>query len=94
MSRSSPKSGPEGPRSKDLGYTLDFSWAGVGFQEGYIRGNLRGTSRDPGVFKRVLKLDLEVDFRGDFKQELVGDELSISGQLRSRSGLVQFRAQI
>ena len=35
------------------------------------------------------KVDLEGDFRGDFKQNLEGDLLSRSGQLRSRSGLVQ-----
>ena len=34
-------------------------------------------------------VDLDGDFRGDFKQDLEGDLLSSSGQLRSRSGLVQ-----
>ena len=47
-----------------------------------------------GVLKEYLEVDLEVDlegdFRGDFKQDLGGDLLSSSGQLRSRSGLVQF----
>ena len=46
-----------------------------------------------GVFKRVFKGDLEVDlegdFRGDFKQDLEGDLVTSSGQLRSRSSLVQ-----
>ena len=46
-----------------------------------------------GVFKGDFEVDLEVDlegdFRGDFKQDLEGDLLSSSGQLRSRSGLVQ-----
>ena len=37
----------------------------------------------------VLKGYLEGDFRGDFKQDLEGDLLSSSGQVRSRSGLVQ-----
>ena len=36
-----------------------------------------------------LEVDLEGDLRGDFKQDLEGDLLSSSGQLRSRSGLVQ-----
>ena len=39
-----------------------------------------------------FEVDLEGDFRGDFKQDLEGDLLSSSGQLRSRSGLVQYRA--
>ena len=42
-----------------------------------------------GYFKGDLEVDLEGDFRGDFKQDLEGDLLSSSGQLRSRSGLVQ-----
>ena len=44
-----------------------------------------------GDLKGDLKEDLKGDFRGDFKQELEGDLLTISGQLRSRSrsGLVQ-----
>ena len=53
------------------------------------------------MFKGDLEVDLEVnlkvdlegdytgDIRGDFKQDLEGDLLSSSGQLRSRSGLVQ-----
>ena len=49
-------------------------------------------------FEGDLEVDLEGeykgDFRGDFKQDLEGGLLSSSGQLRSRSGLVQFRAQI
>ena len=36
-----------------------------------------------------LEGDYKGDFRGNFKQELEGDLLSSSGQLRSRSGLVQ-----
>ena len=36
-----------------------------------------------------LEGDLEVDSKGDFKQDLEGDMLSNSGQVRSRSGLVQ-----
>ena len=35
------------------------------------------------------KGDSKVDFRGDFKQDMKGDLLSSSGQVRSRSGLVQ-----
>ena len=31
----------------------------------------------------------DLDFRGDYKQDLEGDLLSSSGQLRSSSGLVQ-----
>ena len=38
-----------------------------------------------------LEGDYKGDFRGNFKQELEGDLLSSSGQLRSRSGLVQYR---
>ena len=45
------------------------------------------------MFKGDLEGDFEVDlegaFRGDFKQDLEEDLLSSSGQLRSRSGLVQ-----
>ena len=33
--------------------------------------------------------DLEGDFKGDFKQDMEGDLLSSSGQVRSKSGLVQ-----
>ena len=33
--------------------------------------------------------DSKGDFRGEFKQDLVGDLLSSSGQLRLRLGLVQ-----
>ena len=42
-----------------------------------------------GDLEKDLKGDLKGDFRGDFKQDLEGDLLSSSGQLRSRSGLVQ-----
>ena len=44
--------------------------------------------------KGDLEVDFRGDFRGDFKQDLKGDLLSSSGQLRSRSGLVQYRAHI
>ena len=62
------------------------------------------------VFKGDLEVHLDVhlegdfevdlegvsigDFRGDFKQDMEGDLLSTSGQVRFRSGLVQFSAQI
>ena len=36
-----------------------------------------------------LEGDSERDFRGDFKQDMEGGLLSSSGQVRSRSGLVQ-----
>ena len=42
-----------------------------------------------GDFEVDFEVDLEGDFRGDLKQDLEGDLLSSSGQLRSRSGLVQ-----
>ena len=35
------------------------------------------------------KGDSKEDFRGDFNQDMEGDLLSSSGQVRSRSGLVQ-----
>ena len=47
--------------------------------KGYLKGDLKGD----------FEVDLEGDFRGDFKQDLEGDLLSSSGQLRSRSSLVQ-----
>ena len=47
--------------------------------KGYLKGDLKGD----------FEVDLEGDFRGEFKQDLEGDLLSSSGQLRSRSGLVQ-----
>ena len=47
--------------------------------EGDLKGDLKGD----------FEVDLEGDFRGDFKQDLEGDLLSSSGQLRSRSCLVQ-----
>ena len=48
-----------------------------------MEGDLEGTLEVylDGVYKG--------DFRGDFKQDLEGELLSSSGQLRSRSGLVQ-----
>ena len=49
-------------------------------------------------FEGDLEGDLEGDSKGDFKQDMEGDLLSSSGQVRSRSGLVQvlvqFTAQI
>ena len=51
--------------------------------KGYLKGDLKGD------FELDLEVDLEGDFRGDLKQDLEGDLLSSSGQLRSRSGLVQ-----
>jgi len=36
-----------------------------------------------------LEEDSKGDFRGDFKQDIEGDLLSSSGQVWSRSGLVQ-----
>ena len=36
-----------------------------------------------------LEGDSKGDFKGDFKQDMEGDLLSSSGQVRSRSGLVQ-----
>ena len=42
-----------------------------------------------GYLEGDLEVDLEGDLRGAFKQDLEGDLLSSSGQLRSRSGLVQ-----
>ena len=50
-----------------------------GVLKGYLEVDLEGD----------LEGDLEVDFRGDLKEDLEGDLLSSSGQLRSRSGLVQ-----
>ena len=91
-----PRSGPcqvqkvQGLRTKDLdlGYTLnlvchhhfegDLEGDFEGNLEGDLEGNLEGGSKG--------------DFRGDFKQNMEGDLLSSSGQVRSRSGLVQFRS--
>ena len=39
--------------------------------------------------ERDLEGELEGDFRGEFKQDSKGDLLSSSGQVRSRTGLVQ-----
>ena len=55
--------------------------------EGDLKGYLKGYLK--GDFEVDLEVDLEGGFRGDFKQDLEGDLLSSSGQLRSRSGLVQ-----
>ena len=55
--------------------------------EGDLKGYLKGYLK--GDFEVDFEVDLEGDFRGDFKQDLEGDLLSSSGQLRSRSGLVQ-----
>ena len=56
-----------------------------------LKGDLEGDSeRD---LERELEGELEGDskgdFRGDFKQDMEEDLLSSSGQVRSRSGLVQ-----
>ena len=48
-----------------------------------FKGNLEGD------LEGDLEVELEGDFTGDFKQDLEGDLLSSSGQLRSRSGMVQ-----
>ena len=42
-----------------------------------------------GDLEGDLKGDSKWDFRGDFKQDLEGDLMSNSGQVRSRSDLVQ-----
>ena len=42
-----------------------------------------------GELEGDSKGDSKGDFRGDFKQDIEGDLLSSSGQVRSRSGLVQ-----
>ena len=42
-----------------------------------------------GELDGELEEDSKGDFRGDFKQDIEGDLLSSSGQVRSRSGLVQ-----
>ena len=55
--------------------------------EGDLEGDLKGYLT--GDLKGDFEVDLEGDFRGEFKQDLEGDLLSSSGQLRSRSGLVQ-----
>ena len=44
----------------------------------------------PGDLEGLFKRDLERDSKGDFKQDLWG----LVVKLRSRSGLVQFTAQI
>ena len=41
-------------------------------------------------FEVDLESDSNRDFRGDFKQNMVGDLLSSSGQVKSRSGQVWF----
>ena len=51
--------------------------------EGELEGDLEGESEGDS------NVDSKGDFRGDFKQDMEGDLLSSSGQLRSRSGLVQ-----
>ena len=48
-----------------------------------MKGDLKGD------FEVNLDVDLEGDFKGDFKQDMEGALLSSSGQVRSRSGLVQ-----
>ena len=54
-----------------------------GGSEGELKGDLE---RD---LEGDLEVNLEGDFKGDFKQDLEGDLLSSSGQLRSKSSLVQ-----
>ena len=70
--------------------TLDWAIIVV-ITEGDLEGDLKGNLKEDleGDFEVDLEVDLEGDFRGDFKQDLEGDLLSSSGQLRSRSGLVQ-----
>ena len=53
--------------------------------EGFFKGSLRGI----WILEGELEGDFRGDFRGDFKQDLERDLLSSSGQLRSKSGLVQ-----
>ena len=55
--------------------------------EGDLKGNLEGDLE--GDLEKNLEGDLEGDSKGDFKQDMEGDLLSSSGQVRSRSGLVQ-----
>ena len=55
--------------------------------KGELEGDLEGDLKVD--LEGDLERDLEGEFRGDFKQDLEGDLLSSSGQLRSRSGLVQ-----
>ena len=60
-----------------------------------LKGDLKGNLKED--LKVNFEVDMEVDFEGDFrgdfsgdfKQDLEGDLLSSSGQLLSRSGLVQ-----
>ena len=63
-----------------------------------FKGDLDVGGGPKGELKGDLKVDLEGDFRGDFrgdfKQDMEGLLLSSSGQVWSRSGLVQFTAQI
>ena len=51
--------------------------------EGELDGELEEDSKGDS------KGDTKGDFRGDFKQDIEWDLLSSSGQVRSRSGLVQ-----
>ena len=55
--------------------------------EGDMEGDLEGDLE--GDMAGDLGGDSKGDFRGDFKQDMEGDLLSSSGQVRSRSGLVQ-----
>ena len=47
--------------------------------EGDLEGDMEG----------YWEWDFKGDFRGEFKQDMEGDLLSNSGQVRSRSGLLQ-----
>ena len=55
--------------------------------EGDLDGEFEEDSK--GDSKGDFRGDYKGDFRGDFKQDIEGDLLSSSGQVRSRSGLVQ-----
>ena len=55
--------------------------------KGDLEGDLEGDmERD---LEGELEGDSKGDFRGDFKQDMEGELLSSSGQVSSRSGLVQ-----
>ena len=58
---------------------MSFRIQDSGFRRRVLEGDLKGD----------FEVDLEVDLEGDFREDLEGDLLSSSGQLRSRSGLIQ-----
>ena len=71
----------EGDLERDLERDLE------GDMEEDIEGDMEGDlERD---LERDLEGDSKGDFRGDLKQDMEWDLLSSSGQVRSRSGLVQ-----